>query len=416
MPAPFLDWLAIINLLGVVQGIFLSVIFLSMRRGNRAAHRMLGLLLLSLTLLVTDLFLSYTNYILYVPFLINSTEAVGFLLGPLVYFYTRTLVGPPLRWRREWLHLVPGIAQVVSRIPFYLQSDAFKQRDLLGAFHRDLPPSLRVSNEPILWYPEFDGVEGLWLDVLSFSSLFVYFVVGFWLIRRHTRLRGQPFWNADDAPLRALPRLMTLFMTFLVAAVGFTFTAEDDLGDIYIATASSVIFYGITFYFLTHSELLHAAKPEAVRKKYEKSALAPEVAGSLKERLLGCMEREKPYLDSELTLPQLAEKLRTSTHHLSQLVNEGLGVNFADFINQYRIEAVKEKLRDPAFGHLKIEEIAYQTGFNAKSTFQAAFKKFAGVTPSEYRKKGDRRREEGRPEEDWDGNQGVTLGGDRDRV
>ncbi len=387
MPAPFLDWLAIINLLGVVQGIFLSVIFLSMRQGNRDANRMLGLLLLGLTLLVTDLFLSYTNYILYVPVLINTTEAMGFWLGPLVYFYTRTLVGPPLRWRRAWLHLVPGILQVFSRIPFYLQSDAFKMRDLLGAFHRDLPPSLRVPAEPFLWYPGFDGLEGFWLDVLSFSSLFVYFLVGFWLIRRHTRPRGEPFWNAADASLRALPRLMTLFMTFLAAAVGFTFTAEDDLGDIYIATASSVIFYGITFYFLTHPELLHAAKPEAGRKKYEKSALAPEVAGSLKERLLGCMEREKPYLDSELTLPQLAEKLRTSTHHLSQLVNEGLGVNFADFINQYRIEAMKTKLRDPAYGHLKIEEIAYQTGFNSKSTFQAAFKKFAGVTPSEYRKR-----------------------------
>jgi AraC-like DNA-binding protein len=389
MPAPFLDWLAIINLLGLVQGIFLSVIFLSLHRGNRAANRMLGLLLLGMTVLVTDLFLSYTNYILYVPALINSTEAIAFWLGPLVCFYIRTLVSSPLRWRREWLHLLPGLLQVVSRVPFYLQSNAFKIRDQLGAFHRDLPPSLRVPSEPILWHPHYDGLGGFWLDVLSFSSLFVYFAVGFGLIYRHTRQRGEPFWNAEDATLRALPRLMALFMVFVVAAVGFTFTAEDDLGDIYIATAASVIFYGITFYFLTHPELLHVAKPEAARKKYEKSALAPEVAGSLKERLLRCMESEKAYLDSELTLPQLAEKLRTSTHHLSQLVNEGLGVNFADFINQYRIEAMKARLRDPAYGHLKIEEIAYQTGFNTKSTFQAAFKKFAGVTPSEYRKKGD---------------------------
>ncbi len=399
MPAPFLDWLAVINLLGVVQGVLLSVIFLTVRRGNRAANRLLGLLLLGMTVLVTDLFLSYTNYILYVPALINTTEAVGFWFGPLVYFYTRTLAGPPVQWRREWLHLLPGLGQAISRIPFYLQSNAYKVRDVLGAFHRDLPGAPRVPGEPILWFPGFDGLEGFWLDVLSFSSLFGYFVVGFGLIRRHTRQRGEPFWNAAAPTLRALPRLMTLFLTFLVAAVVFTFTAEDDLGDIYIATAASVVFYGITFYFLTHPELLHAARPEAARKKYEKSALAPEVAGSLKERLLGYMASEKPYLDSELTLPQLAEKLRTSTHHLSQLVNEGLGVNFADFINQYRIGAVQEKLRDPAYGHLKIEEIAYQTGFNSKSTFQAAFKKFAGVTPSEYRKKGDRRPEEGRPEE-----------------
>jgi AraC-like DNA-binding protein len=99
----------------------------------------------------------------------------------------------------------------------------------------------------------------------------------------------------------------------------------------------------------------------------------------------------------------LAEKLRTTTHHLSQLINEGLGVNFADFVNQYRVGAVQEKLRDPARSHLKIEEIAYETGFNSKSTFQAAFKKFAGITPSEYRKKGDLRKGDGRPEEAFNG-------------
>jgi AraC-like DNA-binding protein len=372
MPAPFLDWLAIINLLGVVQGFFLSVIFLSMRRGNRAANRLLGLLLLSMALLITDLFLSYTNYILYVPALINTTEAIAFWLGPLVYFYTRTLVGPPLHWRRDWLHLLPGLVQVVSRIPFYLQSNAYKVRDLLGAFHRDLPEALRVPPSPILWYPGLRRVGGLAGRAVVFLPVRVL-RAGLRLIRAHTRRRGEPFWNASDVALRALPRLMTLFWcswwrgrVYLHGRrrPGRHLHRHGLVGDL------------LRHHFLLphHPELLHAANPRRCGKSTKSRRLAPEVAGSLKERLLGCMESEKPYLDSELTLAQLAEKLRTSTHHLSQLVNEGLGVNFADFINQYRIEAVKGKAARPGVRHLKIEEIAYQTGFNSKSTFQAAFK------------------------------------------
>jgi AraC-like DNA-binding protein len=387
MPPPFLDWLAIINLLGVVQGVLLSAFFLTVRGPGHSSGRLLGLLLLSLTLLVTDLFLSYTNYIQYVPFLVNSTEAIGFLSGPLAYFYTLSVTGVDFRWRKYWVHLIPAILQAVSRIPFYLQSQAFKIQDTAGAFHRNLPNYESVPVRDIWWFPDFSGVHGFWLDVLSFSSLFVYFAVCFRLILKYTRQRQEPFWKASDPALKALPRLMVLFMFFLVAAVAFTFTAEDDLGDIYIASASSFVFYGITFFLFTHPELLRANRPETSRRKYERSALPADLAGSLKDRLLAYMSSERPYLEGELTLPQMAEKLKTSTHHLSQVINEQLGLNFADFINQYRVEAVKEKLRSPAWAHLKIEEIAYQTGFNSKSSFAAAFRKFAGTTPSEYRKK-----------------------------
>jgi AraC-like DNA-binding protein len=82
----------------------------------------------------------------------------------------------------------------------------------------------------------------------------------------------------------------------------------------------------------------------------------------------------------------LADQLKVSMHHLSQVINEQYGLNFSDFINQYRIEEMKTKLTNTRYHHFKIEQIAFDTGFNSKSTFQAAFKKFTGRTPSEYRK------------------------------
>lgn len=98
------------------------------------------------------------------------------------------------------------------------------------------------------------------------------------------------------------------------------------------------------------------------------------------------MQTDRPYLNSNLALPELAAKANLSTHHLSQLLNERLGKNFFDFVNEYRIAEVKRKLRDPAFAHLKIEELAYGCGFNSKSAFNTAFRKFTGITPSEFRK------------------------------
>src|SRR3712207_1374531 len=117
-----------------------------------------------MTLLITDLILSYTNHILHVPPLINSTEAIPFWIGPLMYFYTLSLVGERFQWHKHWPHLVPGAVQVISRIPFYLQSNAWKIRDTIGAFHRDTSGYRHVSPEQIWWYPGFHYLEGVWLD------------------------------------------------------------------------------------------------------------------------------------------------------------------------------------------------------------------------------------------------------------
>jgi AraC-like DNA-binding protein len=106
----------------------------------------------------------------------------------------------------------------------------------------------------------------------------------------------------------------------------------------------------------------------------------------IQRKLENFIHTEKPYLNSELTMPLLADQLKVSMHHLSQVINEQYGLNFSDFINQYRIEEMKTKLTDTRYHHFKIEQIAFDTGFNSKSTFQAAFKKFTGRTPSEYRK------------------------------
>lgn len=122
------------------------------------------------------------------------------------------------------------------------------------------------------------------------------------------------------------------------------------------------------------------------KKKYLASTLEPWQAQHYQQKLLTLMDEEKPYIDPEITVEKLSKRLAISEKHLSQVLNENLHLNFNNFVNKYRIEEAKRKIVDPKEKDFVILKIAYDVGFNSKSVFNAAFKKFTGLSPSEYRK------------------------------
>lgn len=97
------------------------------------------------------------------------------------------------------------------------------------------------------------------------------------------------------------------------------------------------------------------------------------------------MEREKPYLNPNVSLQDVSAQLSIPLRFLSQVINEYYKKNFFDFINQYRIEEAKKLIRNSANANKKMFAILYDSGFNSKSSFNAAFKKNVGMTPSEFR-------------------------------
>ena len=103
--------------------------------------------------------------------------------------------------------------------------------------------------------------------------------------------------------------------------------------------------------------------------------------------LLNYMRNKKAYLEPELTLEQLASQLALKPRVLSQTINEILGQNFYDFINRYRIEEAARLLTNPKDKKITILEVLYEVGFNSKSSFNTLFKKYTGLTPTEFRKK-----------------------------
>lgn len=383
---PVLDLLSLVNILGVVQGLFLCVIFFSANTGNRTANRLLGLMILCWSLNVLEVMLCYSGYIAYVPFLVNVGEPFDFLYGPLGYLYVLGFTRPNFRLTfKHALLMLPALAYAIYNLPFYVQTHAYKLCSVAHAFGR--PHEQAVKAVHFLWSHSDFYISGLMLDILVFLSVSTFLSLSFYQIYQYARRQGQSMFAMINHNVNwALKiELMTTVVMLVAAVLSYAF-AGGDLGDIYITTAVSIALYCLSFGVITQSKVLEKTEEAVARKKYEKSTLDADLSEDSLKKLLSCMEQQQPYLNSNLTLPELSARLSLSTHHLSQLINERLNQNFFDFVNTYRIREVQRKLVDSNLAHIKIEEIAFDTGFNSKSAFNTAFKKITGTTPSQYRK------------------------------
>jgi len=142
-----------------------------------------------------------------------------------------------------------------------------------------------------------------------------------------------------------------------------------------------LVFLGVIGFYIYKKRLF------SKQEKYKGSPLNPHFAEECIRKLRHLMEVEKAYLDADLSLRVLAEKLSITSRVLSQVLNEKLDRNFSDFINFYRVEEAKKILQDPRSAQKKIIALAFDVGFNTKVAFYNAFKKFTRMTPAQYREK-----------------------------
>jgi AraC-like DNA-binding protein len=159
-------------------------------------------------------------------------------------------------------------------------------------------------------------------------------------------------------PLALLVFVIQLLMKALNRPFFFSFADEQDLPDRFLTLAKTNL---------------------STTEKSEKEEIVQIV--------LQFMKSNKPYLEPELTLNQLASKLSLKPRMLSQAINEILQQNFFDFINRYRIEEAQRLLTNPKDKKTTVLEVLYQVGFNSKSSFNTLFKKYTGLTPTEFRNK-----------------------------
>jgi AraC-like DNA-binding protein len=165
------------------------------------------------------------------------------------------------------------------------------------------------------------------------------------------------------------------------------FNGQNESSDI------AITFFIVSFIFFNIMQSVKHEKHDSDKnqdyisaKKYERSGLKEKEAERYLNAIEEFMKNEKPYLDSDLTITSLSEKLNIPRHYLTQVINEKLKKNFFMYINEYRVNEIKKMMADDQFHDYSILRIAYQSGFNSKSGFNNAFKRFTGHTPSEYKK------------------------------
>lgn len=209
-------------------------------------------------------------------------------------------------------------------------------------------------------------------------------------LREYSRAIKASYSTLDGINLRWLKWRLGVFG--LIWGVGLVFMAAGWFDRRAISLVGQVVPFLIAvntfvtgYRAMLQPDVLFGLAEEGLGRRYERSSLSPENAALYKARLLDTMEREKPYLDAEITLPKLAQGLNVPLSHLSQVINEQLGRNFYEFINGYRVEAAKRRLLRPGAGQAKLITIAFECGFNSLATFNRVFKELAGRTPSEFR-------------------------------
>lgn len=368
-----MDLVAIVTLLGIVQGFFMGVLLILSKGPNRRANRFLGTLFICYSLSILHFFLDRSGLYVQVPHLMRIGLPVLFLFGPLFYFYVKVLTDRTVRLRLlDFVHGIPFLVFVALMLPFYFSSGEEKiiEIERIKTF----------AAEPVF----------LIIATIQVIHLFAYMIP----VRTILKQYNEKIKNTKSSLERINLRWLRTGTTLYLAVFGFIqlLTTLQAVGiptvDLYhtsIPLIVTAIIYGLGYLGLRQPEIFSPAEEMAAGKKYEKSALTPEVAREYSSKVKGYVEAEKPYLESELTLPLLADRVGIPAYQLSQVINESLGANFFDFINGYRVEEAKRLLQDPSRSAYTILAVAEEAGFNSKSAFNAAFRRFAGQTPSEFR-------------------------------
>jgi len=318
------------------------------------------------------------------------------LMGPVIYFYLRTLFQPTLKFRRkDWLHfLPPAMYSIWCAIVFVTDRLVLKKYFLMDG----------ISD------PDFDD----WYIIAGLISLLFYLVLCIRYYRRYKQFIEQEASFADAIMFRWVRNfLIAFFVYFLLTSIFHLiplFGVEVDYIDswwyyllfallfYYIAingysnSIEARMFFALEMLSYKKQNLLMAPLPPQQEEFIEDIAFEEvqpatrEVSNldAWKEKVLVEVVTNKAYANPELTLTDLAKKLETNTSLLSKVINAGFGQNFNDFINYYRVEDVKQKLQTEAAGQVTIMSIAYDAGFNSKATFNRAFKKFTGKSPKDF--------------------------------
>lgn len=329
----------------------------------------------------------YRDILFYVPFLHL------FFIGPVIYFYTQSLLNPAFRFsKKEFLQLIPGILYLLYSFTVWLTD--------------------KVILKKYFFYEDGSDKDfAFWYQILGLLSMLIYFFISLKYYLLYKKLIFQITSYANQIVFNWIRNFLYAFLSMLLLRIvfyilPFIIEGSDDYSGVwwhylffsivlyYIAitgysnSIETKIGYTLSYvenkpiYLLSSNE--NTTEENTIDIEYELEKEISEEVNLWKQKITNLIEKHNLYKNPELTLSDVAKKLETNTSIISKAINQGFQMNFNDFINNYRIEAVKECLKNNEHKKSTLLGIALDCSFNSKATFNRAFKKHTGLSPKEY--------------------------------
>ena len=389
-----------------VHGLVYSVLLLRKGIHNESLpDKWLSLFLLLCVLFIAPWMLGFAGWYdnqPYRDFLFYMPMQHLYFMGPVIFFYIQSLLNPAFRFgKKEWLHLVPGILYLLYSLTMFI-TDKF------------------ILHRYYFLADEMDRDFDYWYQSSGLLSMVIYFFISLRYYSLYKKLMVQVVSNADTVLFRWVKNFLMAFLLMQLVHIGFEiFSKIFPSLNSYVGSWWFFFCFGVIFYYIaitgysnsiktkvpfkltllsykpslqlqfsakeTHNNIFleeaEIIQVETVQnEKYEDNTLIE----GWKVKIEVLLKNERAYEDAALSLTQVAKKLKTNPSIISKVINQGYQHNFNDFVNNYRIEAVKEKLKAGEQKTQTLLGIAYDCGFNSKATFNRAFKKATGISPKEW--------------------------------
>ena len=356
----------------ILQGaIFSALLFWRYFKQRKTADFWLASLLILLCSSLITPFIGFANvydrnqWLTYFPFGI----AYGYVVC--IWFYVVSLTNSKRKFsRRDLLFLIPSALYVAFRLFLFAQTLEFKDWFNTNYYVPFVNPVVFVT-------------EFVW------NVAFLYFAINHY--KKYRAWLNENFSDTEKLKFDWLRNFLYIFTFVLILGAIFDFTGSFIKRLSYIQYFYFEFILGLVTYYLAIAGYLRSktielefSAGESQEIEERKTLLSAKELENLKSKLQDLMQNDKLYLESNITLSDLSRQIGVNSTVLSYTINNGFGKNFNDFINQFRIEEVKNKLQNGDTGNSNLLGITFDCGFNSKATFNRAFKKFTGISPKEF--------------------------------
>ena len=353
-------WIVILSAVALI-GWIAGILFLFRNAKVLTGKYWLAAILLSFSFTLTSYILYWTEYNTYFPYLDHWWKGLVYLTGPALLFYLRQVFQEEFSRRAIFLHFTPILLVLLLLLPALLFPYGIRLNWSQDIGKIGSSAYFQISH--LVLY-------GVWCHQLAENDWKVDMNIKFW-----TRIITTGFWVY----------ILSFISYFVLSETSFFSNEWDYCISLVMALAILMIAWmGFVQRKVFESQPVEQFIPII---KYQSSGLTKEATNSIKKRLELLLKEQEVYKENELRLDDLAAYIGVSRHHLSQVINEHYQINYFEFINSYRINWVKKMLKNPAYNHHTITQLAYESGFNNKASFNKFFKKDTGMTPSAYRLK-----------------------------